>query len=591
MLKKEVEKRKLVDYVLREDEEMLPFAAWWKTVDKDEVVEVQYPHDRHGLTGRPSNHAKQDVMREFLEFIDNNSQPNGRQEGSYSAHFFLPRFTRIVAPAEREKNHEEKSRSSVVAEFNRAQLEIGRPTCGSTAMREWLHTHRPKVALHPSMTDYCDTCKYLKEQVSWNQAITNRMQQSGSASEVEMRAIESAKSDLEEKLREHKSTATKAREFFNTSTVRCKEKWARISQLTEKGVLSRREKDELASAKHCYTHTISADHQQSKLIPSWGRTEQPGSTYYLQKVSHDIFGIVDHSVDKSSVYVFDERIGPKNTDHTISFLTHHWNVLSQQYPWIHRLAVFLDNATSTNKNRYLFSWAMEMVSSGKIDHLHISFMIAGHTKFAPDRLFSSIGSAYKAADVFNISDLKALCDRSATTYIEKGDGVFNWRECLGEKYSDLPGIRKFHDFLVVKSHDGKVVMKVRQQCFEGEWKTSPLHIRNETIEGTPITTYHPHSLTAEKQANMITMYDRYIPPDRRPEFLPPSTSTSATSASSSATASSSLSSSSAAAPQDLPQRRRPSKCSTPGCDGTGHKNPSKWALGHTTRAGCPIINK
>ena len=61
MTKEEVEDRKLVDCVLREDEEVLTFAAWWKTVDKDEVVEVQYPHERHGLAGRRSNHAKQDV--------------------------------------------------------------------------------------------------------------------------------------------------------------------------------------------------------------------------------------------------------------------------------------------------------------------------------------------------------------------------------------------------------------------------------------------------------------------------------------------------------------------------------------------------
>ena len=75
---------------------------------------------------------------------------------------------------------------------------------------------------------------------------------------------------------------------------------------------------------------------------------------------------------------------------------------------------------------------MEMVSSGKIDHVHISFMIAGHTKFAPVQRFSSIGSAYKAANVFTITDLKALCDCSATTYIEKADRVFKWHECLGE---------------------------------------------------------------------------------------------------------------------------------------------------------------
>ena len=38
-------------------------------------------------------------------------------------------------------------------------------------------------------------------------------------------------------------------------------------QFTEEIVLSRSEKDELESAKHCYTHTITADYQQSKLIP------------------------------------------------------------------------------------------------------------------------------------------------------------------------------------------------------------------------------------------------------------------------------------------------------------------------------------
>jgi len=163
----------------------------------------------------------------------------------------------------------------------------------------------------------------------------------------------------------------------------------------------------LAIRQHCFTLAISADYQQSKLIPSWGKTEQPGSTYYLQKVSHDIFGIVDHR-EKSTVYSFDERIGPKNTDHTVSILTQYWNAVSHQHPWIHRLAIFLDNATSTNKNKYLFSWAMEMVASGKVDHIHISFMIAVHTKFAPDRLFSAIGSAYKAADIFTMSDLHSV---------------------------------------------------------------------------------------------------------------------------------------------------------------------------------------
>ena len=90
-------------------------------------------------------------------------------------------------------------------------MERGRPTCGKTAATEWLKKHRPKVALHPNMTDYCDTCKHLKEELSRNQAVLNRLQQSGSASEVELTARVTTKQDLEVELAEHKATATVSR--------------------------------------------------------------------------------------------------------------------------------------------------------------------------------------------------------------------------------------------------------------------------------------------------------------------------------------------------------------------------------------------
>lgn len=585
--KKEVEEKRLVDCVLRDDDsgETTTFATWWKDVEEDDIVEVQYPHDRHGLAGKVSNHSKQVVMSEFLDFVDANSQPNGRQAGSYSAQFFfLPKFTRVATPRAGEKNYEEKSKSSVVAEFNRVQREKEQQTCGSTAAVEWLKKHRPKVAFHPSMTDYCDTCKYLKEQLSRNQAILNRQQQSGSTSEAELRALESAKRNLEEDLKQHKETATKAREYYKAATEKCKSQWSVIKRLTNVSRPSRSEREELHSAQHCFTLTISADYQQSKLIPSWGKSEQPGSTYYLQKVSHDILGIVDHSNDESTVYLFDERIGPKNTDHTVSFLTDFWHTVSQQHPWINRLAIFLDNATSTNKNKFLFSWAMEMVSNGELDHIHISFMIAGHTKFAPDRLFSTIGCAYKTEDVFTIGDLKSICDKSATCHIETGEKVLTWRKTLGEKYLDLPGVRKYHDFL--KAHDGTVVMKVREHCYSGSWKDSPLRIRDSSVSGVPTETYkdtQSRSLTTEKMANMVTMYDRFIPPHCQPDYLPlQSTANCSSCAPTSASAQSSASPS---------RKRKQSKCCTEGCDGTGHKNPARWAAGHTTKAGCPLQEK
>ena len=96
------------------------------------------------------------------------------------------------------------------------------------------------------------------------------------------------------------------------------------------------------------TFTLSLDYQQSKLTPHWGFSAQPSETYYLRKLSHNIFGIVDHTLAKNAVYVLDERAGgAKNADITISSIDHY---IHQQIPsWARHLCLFMDNG-ATNKN-------------------------------------------------------------------------------------------------------------------------------------------------------------------------------------------------------------------------------------------------
>lgn len=121
---------------------------------------------------------------------------------------------------------------------------------------------------------------------------------------------------------------------------------------------------------------------------------------------------------------------------------------------------------------------MKMVSDGELDHIHISFMLAGCTEFAPDCMFSSVGGACKSEDIFSIDDLKGICDRVATTFIDNGDTVFTWWDTVVANYSNIPGVRMLHDFLVVKSYNGEVMVKVREHCYEGSWTNSPtlLHL-------------------------------------------------------------------------------------------------------------------
>ena len=98
-----------------------------------------------------------------------------------------------------------------------------------------------------------------------------------------------------------------------------------------------------------------------KLVPHWSCSPQPGSTYYLQKLSFDLFGTFNHRDDSAAVYVFDERVGHKTADHTISYILHYMKSSGRVPGWTSRLHVFLDNAGSTNKNQYLVSSCMKLV--------------------------------------------------------------------------------------------------------------------------------------------------------------------------------------------------------------------------------------
>lgn len=101
--------------------------------------------------------------------------------------------------------------------------------------------------------------------------------------------------------------------------------------------------------KERFVLVLAAHYQQSKLIPYWGESPQPGSTYYLMKMSYDIFGITDHRTDSNYVYVGPETIGPKNTDHSISY------VRDKVPEWVKCIHMYMDNACS-NKNQYMVGY-------------------------------------------------------------------------------------------------------------------------------------------------------------------------------------------------------------------------------------------
>lgn len=324
---------------------------------------------------------------------------------------FFPSLPLFRHPKTGTSHYEERLKRSVVGEFNRVQQEMGKSGCSNGSSHNWLKLHRPKVAICPHQEDYCDTCARRKAEI--NATTINRMLQSGVADPAEVKRIDDEMQALRQSLEVHRQEAEGAHKYYNTVTAKCMEDWEKIQQPESSACLNDDEKEQLAALKNKFNLVLCADFQMAKLVPYWGLSPQLGSTYYLQKLSHDVFGIVNHATNSSAIYLFDKQVGPKCTDHTVSYISDYLSKLPHH--WIKRVHIFLDNTSNTNKNYFLMGWAHEMVSQG------ISFLIAGHTKFSPDLLFSKIAQSNNRSDIFSTEELKDVVSWYSDVVVDDGN--------------------------------------------------------------------------------------------------------------------------------------------------------------------------
>ena len=183
MPKSEVEEKRLGDCVVMPIGLETSFKTWWRSQDASTIVQVRYPHDRHGNAGKVSNAAKSSLREEFLDFVDHNTQPNGRSaDSSGPTSYFIPKFTTIQTPKPNVSHYCERLGRSVVGEFNRVQREQGKQEISNGSSHNWLKSYRPKVAICPHQEDYCDTCSKCKIAIHTKQTTINRLRQSANAS-------------------------------------------------------------------------------------------------------------------------------------------------------------------------------------------------------------------------------------------------------------------------------------------------------------------------------------------------------------------------------------------------------------------------
>lgn len=135
--------------------------------------------------------------------------------------------------------------------------------------------------------------------------------------------------------------------------------------------------------------------------------------------------------------------------------------------------VFLhaDNCTGQNKNNCMLQYLAWRVMTGKHTQITLSFLVVGHTKFAPDWCFGLFKRLYRRTRVGCLQDIaqvvneSAHCNSAQLNVTEDGIVVVpthDWTSFFAPQMRKFNGIKQYHHFRFPASKPG--VMYVRLHC-------------------------------------------------------------------------------------------------------------------------------
>jgi hypothetical protein len=210
----------------------------------------------------------------------------------------------------------------------------------------------------------------------------------------------------------------------------------------------------------------SFDYAQNVQYPS--NPQQPGPAYFKSARKCGIFGIACEPLSMQVNYLIDEADDPgKGANATVSML-HHF--LENHGVGESHLKLHADNCVAQNKNNILMQYLMWRTMIGKNESIQISFMIVGHTKFAPDRFFGLIKKKYRYTFVSTLGEMQDVVRKSMICgqnipQVTKGVGGrklvnwYDWKSYLSTLYKTIPSITAYHHFRFDKKSPGIVFVR------------------------------------------------------------------------------------------------------------------------------------
>ena len=166
------------------------------------------------------------------------------------------------------------------------------------------------------------------------------------------------------------------------------------------------------------------------------------------------------------------------------------------------MEVFLhaDNCTGQNKNNPMIWYLLWRAITNRHTRLTLSFLVVGHTKFAPDWCFGLFKRKFRVTPVGSLNSIAEVVKRSAwcneVQLVVDAEGrtvvpTYDWKSFLPTWFKKLPNLKKYHHFRMSSLEPGVVFTKERA---DGSEKSHSILKRGKYHAHTHTHTHtHTHS--------------------------------------------------------------------------------------------------